>query len=75
MIVSCGKTINFLRRNEAASPIVNFAPKILTDPIELIMTPDQVKSSKQFRPHFVVQFCFIVFLCVIGYHFESIGFH
>ena len=48
MIVTCGKTINFLNLNDTNSRIVNFAPKLLNDEVELIMTPVQVSQEDNF---------------------------
>ena len=42
MILSCGKTINFLKRTGFSSPVINFAPAILDEDIQLIMTPEEV---------------------------------
>jgi hypothetical protein len=53
MILTCGKTINLLRLSTSSSPVVNFTSSLVTDPIELIMTPEQVQEKES------LNFCFV----------------
>ena len=43
MIVACGKTINFLKLNTVTSELVSYSSSVVTDPIDLIMSPEQVQ--------------------------------
>jgi len=45
MIVTCGKTINFLKLNTVTSELVSYSSSVVTDPIDLIMSPEQVQIS------------------------------
>ena len=53
MILSCGKTINFLKRTGFSSPVLNFAPAVLDEDIELIMTPEEVTQSWTEMPWYI----------------------